>query len=601
MGIPGLFKRLYIRYPHIVDATKKKITPKSNKADFLYLDINALFHIALSKNQSRKPKNPRQMLSRVFHEMDFTIEKCKPQLVYIAMDGVAPRAKMNEQRSRRYVYQNDNFNIHNQIRNSNGGSGDNIKNSENLGFFVPIDSVSISAGTDFMAAANEAIRYYIYQRLNWKYKTLQIIFNDSKVPGEGEHKIFRYLNTQCTHPGYNSRNRHVVCGSDADFIMYALLTNEPNIRILRTGVVGDSVMVNIHKLRRHIIVDMLNNNNPNKVSIHDGGVDENNLIDDFVFLVSLLGNDFMPRLKHIGEASVDLLFQAYSTYFDMANGSYITNKRQKQQPIIDFNRLHQFFECLEFIINSNPLRRRSSRMSDNLDLDEATLSNRANDYVKTMCWSFLYYNGDCPSWRFFYPYHKSPTIREILKYVNPSEFKPKFTPDCPMNPFEQLVCIIPPSSNYLLPESLRDLLTNPESPLKDFFPKTYQTKRNGAAILPFIEEEILLDSVKQRYQYIDKNELEKNSLDGKVHIFSGSKSTTYPIIYSLCRSLDNRFTILDNSIIYGKLNHGGDMLRTIKTPVDGWNQIYHNSVAFAEYNLPNQATVFSHDLIKSLQ
>ncbi|CAJ0762430.1 13923_t:CDS:1, partial [Entrophospora sp. SA101] len=109
-------------------------------------------------------------------------------------------------------------------------------------------------------------------------------------------------------------------------------------------------------------------------------VDENNLIDDFVFLVSLLGNDFMPRLKHIGEASVDLLFQAYSTYFDMANGSYITNKRQKQQPIIDFNRLHQFFECLEFIINSNPLRRRSSRMSDNLDLDEATLSNRANDY-----------------------------------------------------------------------------------------------------------------------------------------------------------------------------------------------------------------------------
>ncbi|CAJ0753310.1 5559_t:CDS:1, partial [Entrophospora sp. SA101] len=196
----------------------------------------------------------------------------------------------------------------------------------------------------------------------------------------------------------------------------------------------------------------------------------------------------------------------------------------------------------------------------------------------------------CPSWRFFYPYHESPTIREILKYVNPSEFKPKFTPDCPMNPFEQLVCIIPPSSNYLLPESLRDLLTNPESPLKDFFPKTYQTKRNGAAILPFIEEEILLDSVKQRYQYIDKNELEKNSLDGKVHIFSGSKSTTYPIIHSLCRSLENRFTILDNSIIYGKLNHGGDMLRTIKTPVDGWNQIYHNSVAFAEYNLPNQAT-----------
>jgi 5'-3' exonuclease len=262
MGVPGFFKWLSLRYPHIIETAKK--TPRS-KTDFLYLDINALFHVAIrNKAVSKKSQTSRRVLSRVFKEMDTAFNICEPQiLVYIAMDGVAPRAKMNEQRSRRYLAQDKYKSMDQVLFDSNNTSSgeslneDKLKNGKGSGFFVPVDSVSISAGTSFMQAANDAIKYYIYQRLNGKARNLQIIFNDSSVAGEGEHKIFQFLNAQRKQPGYNPKFKHMVCGGDADFIMYALLTHEPNLRILRPGTNGKDIVLNISRLRKYIINDMI--------------------------------------------------------------------------------------------------------------------------------------------------------------------------------------------------------------------------------------------------------------------------------------------------------------------------------------------------------
>src|SRR5688572_5248381 len=111
MGVPGFFKWLSLRYPHIIETVKK---PPRSKTDFLYLDINALFHVAIRNKATSKKKHrtPRRVLSKVFKEMDAAFNICEPQvLVYIAMDGVAPRAKMNEQRSRRYLAQDNHKSI----------------------------------------------------------------------------------------------------------------------------------------------------------------------------------------------------------------------------------------------------------------------------------------------------------------------------------------------------------------------------------------------------------------------------------------------------------------------------------------------------------
>ncbi|CAG8560448.1 2796_t:CDS:2 [Ambispora leptoticha] len=86
---------------------------------------------------------------------------------------------------------------------------------------------------------------------------LQIIFSDSSLAGEGEHKLFQFLKTQRMQSGYNPQLRHVVCDGDADFIIYSLMTHEPHLRILRPGMGKDLNILHVAKLRKHLINDMM--------------------------------------------------------------------------------------------------------------------------------------------------------------------------------------------------------------------------------------------------------------------------------------------------------------------------------------------------------
>ncbi|CAI2161950.1 15865_t:CDS:2 [Funneliformis geosporum] len=571
MGVPGFFKWLSLRYPHIVETVKK--TPRS-KTDFLYLDINALFHVAIrNKKFSKKPKTPRRVLSKVFKEMDTAFSVCEPQiLVYIAMDGVAPRAKMNEQRSRRYLAQtNQGSSDSSNISTSESFDDNSLKanHEKGSGFFVPVDSVAISAGTSFMQSANDAIKFYIYQRLNGKAKSLQVIFNDSSVAGEGEHKVFQFLNAQRKEPGYNSKFRHIVCGGDADFIMYALLTHEPNLRILRPGTNGDDVVLNINRLRKHILHDMV-------APQLTAEINEENIIEDFVCIVNLLGNDFLPRLTHLGETRVDLLFRAYRNYFNKYR-TYITNKG-------GFINMEQFLSFIKFIGERKFYT--SSSTSNLKPAPVSEVATRANDYMKTICWALQYYSGDCPSWKFYYPHHKPPSIEEILKHVHAEGFDQTFNADTPMRPFEQLMCIIPPVCHYLLPEPFHDLLTDPKSPIIEYYPTKFSSS-NCKAILPFIDEKVLSQAMEPRSSLLSPEDARRNDVNGYVNIYSGKNSTTYPTIYSLCMARGGNSVFPANSVVFGQLFYGGPMRISIVSPINEWRNIYRNSVVNAEYRLPN--------------
>ena len=107
MGIPGIFRKLMEQYPNMEDALK--VLENNNKI-FLYMDFNGCIHPCVGKVIDRHLNNKKvdrqQIETEIFIELKRhtleLIEKIKPSFVMISVDGVAPRAKMEQQRTRRY-------------------------------------------------------------------------------------------------------------------------------------------------------------------------------------------------------------------------------------------------------------------------------------------------------------------------------------------------------------------------------------------------------------------------------------------------------------------------------------------------------------------
>ncbi|KAG9299113.1 hypothetical protein G9A89_020426 [Geosiphon pyriformis] len=590
MGIPGFFRWLASHYPQVVE----RVVPNSRHVtDFLYLDINALFHsanLAKSKKKGSKRKlTPGRMLAKVFQKMDEAIDLCNPQaLVYIAMDGVAPRAKMNEQRVRRYLAVNikpknpaivppigipsssQKLAVANEDAITIEVGGDN---EDNGGFFLPGESVAITPGTPFMKAANEAIRYYIYQRLNGYRRHMQIIFSDSSVPGEGEHKLFHFLKSQRIQRSYNIESRHIVCGGDADFIMYSLMTHEQNIRILRPGMGTELDILHIQHLRKHLINDM---KPKEKVSLTLE--EQENIIEDFVCISMLLGNDFLPKLQGLGTA-VNVMMRTYRGCFEQMGG-YITQKGGK----INIGRL------ITYIFNlgdkTEILGEKLSQISQkHSKISEEEAVKRANDYVRVLCWAFQYYTRDCPSWRFFYPHHFPPSILELVKHVKSQSVDQNFTADLPMRPFEQLICVLPRSCENFLPDPLRDLISDPKSSLAEFFPDRMQLV-SGVGILPFIDEKKLWEAMKPRLPLLNSEDSGRNTIDGKVHFYAGVHSPTHGSLRAMRMNNLEYTQFFPMNKVFGKLINDGPTPSTIVTPIKKWGDLKRNSVVRGLYQLP---------------
>ena len=74
------------------------------QVDCLYLDMNGIIHPCTHGNSdSFVELNETEMFKKIFMYTDRLYKLAKPgKLLFLAVDGVAPRAKMNQQRSRRF-------------------------------------------------------------------------------------------------------------------------------------------------------------------------------------------------------------------------------------------------------------------------------------------------------------------------------------------------------------------------------------------------------------------------------------------------------------------------------------------------------------------
>ena len=119
MGVPEFFKWLTMRYPKILIEAREDLEIGFNideliiknfgvdermpPIDNLYFDMNGIIHPCAHPEDRDAPTSLAEMFNSIFDYCDKVIRIIRPRkLIYMAIDGVAPRAKMNQQRSRRF-------------------------------------------------------------------------------------------------------------------------------------------------------------------------------------------------------------------------------------------------------------------------------------------------------------------------------------------------------------------------------------------------------------------------------------------------------------------------------------------------------------------
>ena len=102
------------------------------------------------------------------------------------------------------------------------------------------------------------------------------------------------------------------------------------------------------------------------------------------------------------------------------------------------------------------------------------INEATNNYLKSIVWSLKYYfDGFAPSWDYFYPFRVSPFASDIQRTLNRIKninTHYRFELGHPMQPLQQLLFILPPQNNTLLPKPLRTLTTSTTSPILDMYP-----------------------------------------------------------------------------------------------------------------------------------
>lgn len=169
-------------------------------------------------------------------------------------------------------------------------------------------------------------------------------------------------------------------------------------------------------------------------------------------------------------------------------------------------------------------------------------------YIEGLCWVMKYYYSGCASWQWFYPFHYAPFASDLR---NIDRFTIKFEEGVPFHPFEQLMGVFPAGSGHAIPKPYRWLMSDPESPIIDFYPKDIPVDPNGKAmpwlwvvLLPFIDEARLLEAMSKGNSELTEAERKRNERFGMELIFFHRKNP----IMQVEPTPENPETLIDPTI-----------------------------------------------------
>lgn len=520
MGIPSYFRHLCQSYPQVIQPWENQ------EVHNLYLDSNSIVYDAMRSIVYRGNDNDfeERLIQQVCETIDTYLIQIRPlDHVYICFDGVAPVAKLDQQRDRR-----GKSSFMTQVAKRLGDEQDGW------------NQTAITPGTAFMDKLNHRIHAYYSQidlpcLLGIPTKTIAVSGSDD--PGEGEHKIFAYIRENREK---HMRETTVIYGLDADLIVLCLHHSTcGNLLLYRETPAfvqnfsdlepETSYVLNIAKLRLAILSEMTGmTGEPTAMA--------RLRMYDYILLTFLLGNDFLPHFPGIclRTRGMDILMSTYRELFGRGRSMNTqTLCVERDNVCIHWATFRKFIEVLARrehadLLQEYTIRKKWETMPIRLDAfdtkgkrmvvvkgmdhppKELGMAHLLNlpvkqreleyyirpDYVgwqsryyerlhgirtpeeKKQCcmnylegleWVLSYYSSGCPDWRWCYRYAYPPLLEDLQAYT-PGFQQSMFTrqPPNPVLPIVQLMYVLPKASHDLLPEKYQELLR--QSPYCEWYP-----------------------------------------------------------------------------------------------------------------------------------
>jgi 5'-3' exonuclease len=389
MGIPSYFSNIVKQHKNVI----KKLSglPRIHN---LYLDTNGLIYDAVrvvGSNRGMSDDDYESLLIQtVCEKINEYLAMFRPSdKVFIAFDGVAPVAKLNQQRERRYKSWFTTV-VEQTITRKNALLDPTVATVAvaATGAQKAWNTSSITPGTRFMTKLNTQMRDYCAEKARVIGTTVEYIYSGSDAPGEGEHKIFEYIRDNAM---YHKDTTTLIYGLDADLIMLCLnhLHVSDQIYLYRdtpefiqsldsTLSSSDQYYLDIPSFacsleavmrestagaaagaaagaRGAYISDAKTEAKAVAVAAATGAATAPRItpeviaaIDDYIVMAFMLGNDFMPHFPSLNLRTngMTVLLQTYANMFRESKEYLVTRATADRRPTIVWKTMRAFIALL---------------------------------------------------------------------------------------------------------------------------------------------------------------------------------------------------------------------------------------------------------------
>lgn len=384
--------------------TESFIDTNINIYDYIYIDMNYIFHVSISNCRTMNEfiKKTKLYLNTIFSNFIAT------KKIYFAIDGPSSYAKMILQRKRRMA------------------CVDSLSNNV-------VSSLCISPGTNMMKRLEEFLCSYV-NSLHASFGVIKpkIYMSSSNESGEGEVKI-------CNQIILNSadlNHKHLIIGNDADIIVLSMgAIPVKNVNILINGNVSLMVSLNILIETFH---KSLNNCSCVKI------MNYNDAREDFVVLSIMMGNDYLPKLGFVTSEKI------WSCYYDYMNkGGNLLMKDGK------FNQKNMRNFMWNVYTKLSPANKKVSIEMFN--------NQRAASYLSGILWCLhMYKTGICPDYTYAYT---SGVVHpcELILYLYTNNVELQVNSREAINAYVYPLMIMPYGAKCLVPNKFHKLMDGPLS------------------------------------------------------------------------------------------------------------------------------------------